>query len=294
MSRAIPSGALALVLAGPAAAAGVAFVHEATIHIDAKEVPLSAPEGVGCGPSGGVVVADTGNARLVLYTYREGRLGGGTEVKLAELPSPFRVQVDARGEVLVLDGKTRKVVRVGPEGTFAGHLEPQGPSGVVIGAFKLGPGGEVVLLDVAGKRVLVADPSGQVARQVPLPPAAAVVTDVATDAAGALYVVDAVGASLWVARKDEAAFRELAKGMKDKMSFPVYLEVDRGRIFVVDQYGSGVVVLGIDGSYQGRQLSIGWSDGLVNYPSQLCLREDGVAFLADRFNNRVQAFSTGK
>ncbi|HSN92769.1 MAG TPA: hypothetical protein VLS93_16170 [Anaeromyxobacteraceae bacterium] len=297
MSRAIPSrslAALAVALAGPAHAAGVAFVHEASIYIDAKERALSAPEGVACSASGHVVVADTGNRRLVLYTYKDGRLGGGTEVRLEQLPSPFRVQIDARGDVLVLDLKTRKIARVAANGSFGGALEPQGLSGnVVLGAFKLGPGGEVVLLDVAGRRVAVADASGKVTREVPLPPGS-VVTDVAADATGSLYAVDAVGAVVWVAEKGAAAFRALTKGMKDRMSFPVYLAVDRGRIFLVDQYGSGVVVLGIDGSYQGRQLSIGWNDGLVNYPAQLCLRDDGVAFVADRFNDRVQAFSIGR
>jgi hypothetical protein len=53
-------------------------------------------------------------------------------------------------------------------------------------------------------------------------------------------------------------------------------------------------MLGIDGSYQGRQLSIGWSEGLVNYPGQLCVTESGATFVADRYNNRVQAFSTAK
>jgi hypothetical protein len=82
--------------------------------------------------------------------------------------------------------------------------------------------------------------------------------------------------------------------MKDKMNFPTYLVASKGRLLVVDQNGNGIVLLGSDGSYQGRQLSIGWADGLVNYPAQLCLTDAGVAFLADRFNNRVQVFTTSK
>lgn len=284
--------------AGPAVAAeGIAFVHDASIYIDAKEAALSAPEGIGCSASGYVVVGDTGNHRLVMYTYKDSKLSGGTELKLEQLPAPMRVQIDSKGDVLVLDGKSRKIVRVAANGTFGGFVEPkglQGPGDVVAGAFKLDASDNLYLLDIAGKRVAVLDASGKVTREVPLPPESVVVTDIAVDQAGTIYAMDGVRAVLWAADKSSTAFKALTKGMKDRMSFPVYLTASRGRLFVVDQYGSGVVILGIDGSYQGRQLSIGWSNGLVNYPAQLCLRDDGVVFVADRYNNRVQAFTTGK
>ncbi len=289
---------LALALAsasGTARAEGVAFVHDTTIYIDAKEGALSAPEGVACTDSGYLVVADTGNHRLVTYAYKDGRLSGGAEVKLAQLTVPLRAQVDTKGNVLALDGKTRKVVRVGANGTFEAWIQPKDVKGeVVVGAFKLDPSDAVYLLDVAGKRVVVTDMAGKVAREIPLPPESGVVTDIAVDQAGILYAVDAVNAVVWSAEKGATSFKPLTKSLKDRMSFPAYLAVGRGRLFLVDQYGSGIVLLGLDGSYQGRQLSIGWSDGLVNYPAQICLREDGVAFVADRFNNRVQAFTTGK
>ncbi len=62
----------------------------------------------------------------------------------------------------------------------------------------------------------------------------------------------------------------------------------------IDQNGDGLGVLGLDGSYQGRQLGVGWGEGLVYYPDQLCIDEVGSAFLADRYNNRVQIFGMKK
>ncbi len=299
MSRATTSSlALVLALVGPvgARAQGVAFVHDATIYVDAKEKPLKAPEGVGCTDAGYVVVADTGNERLLVYSYKDARLTGGSEVKIAQLTTPVRVQVDAQGDVLALDAKTRKIVKVSAAGAFGGTLEPKGLNDagkVVIGAFKIGPRGVVVVLDVAGRRALVLDASGTVQRQVEIPKEAGTVTDVAVDQSGTLYAVDAVSASVWSADKDAKAFKALTQSMKDRMNFPVYLTAGKGRLMLVDQFGNGVVVLGVDGSYQGRQLSIGWSDGLVYYPSQLCITDGGTAFLADRYNNRVQVFHTG-
>ena len=39
----------------------------------------------------------------------------------------------------------------------------------------------------------------------------------------------------------------------------------RGTIYIVDGNGSGIVVLGKDGSFVGRQLSMGWNEGLFYY-----------------------------
>jgi hypothetical protein len=66
---------------------------------------------------------------------------------------------------------------------------------------------------------------------------------------------------------------------------------NRGKLFVVDQNGNAVVRLGTDGSFQGRDLAIGWHDGAVYYPAQLCINKGGDVFLADRANNRVQIFA---
>ncbi len=291
---------LSLVLAAtPRAgrAEGVAFLHDSSIYNDVKEVALRAPEGVGCTEAGYLVVADTGNGRLVTFSFKEGKLAGGDELKLTQLTEPLRVQVTSKGDVLALDGKTRKIVRIGPNGAFAGELQPKGiedAAAVVPVAFKLDASDNVYLLDAAGRRVLVMDSGGAVSNVAQLPAEAGTVMDVAVDAGGRIYAVDAVGAAVWTAEKGAKEFKPLVQGLKDRMNFPTYLVVSKGRLFLVDQNGSGIVILGVDGSYQGRQLSIGWSDGLVNYPGQLCMTEKGFAFLADRFNNRVQVFSTGK
>jgi hypothetical protein len=76
------------------------------------------------------------------------------------------------------------------------------------------------------------------------------------------------------------------------MNFPTYLTGGKGKFFLVDQNGNGIVVLGADGSFQGRQLAIGWGDGFLYYPAQLCINAGGDAFIADRSNNRVQIFNT--
>jgi len=55
--------------------------------------------------------------------------------------------------------------------------------------------------------------------------------------------------------------------------------------------GCGIVMLSEDGSFMGRQLSMGWTEGFLYYPTQICVNEKGEVFIADRGNNRVQIFA---
>ncbi len=286
--------AVSALLAAPllASAEGAAYKFDRAIYFDEKEAPLKAPEGVACADSS-VVVADTGNGRLLLFGFRDGTLGAGAELKIPQLPYPVRLQIDRQGDLLVLDRKARKIGKVDARRTFAGWLEPKGVadgSAVNPVAFKLDAADNVFLLDVAGSRVLVLEPGGKVKREIPLPRSGAF-TDVAVDGSDRVYVADGAAARIWVAEKGASSFQPFTPEMRDRMSFPGYVYVDRGRLLVVDQNGMGVVILGMDGTYQSRELSLGWSAGNVLYPAQICLTPSGDAFLADRQNHRVQVFT---
>jgi hypothetical protein len=76
------------------------------------------------------------------------------------------------------------------------------------------------------------------------------------------------------------------------MRFPTSLDTDkRGRINLVDRNGSKIIILGQDGSFLGRLSAMGWREGFLNYPSQLCLNNKGEIFIADTNNNRIQIFA---
>jgi streptogramin lyase len=216
-------------------------------------------------------------------------------VKPPGLVSPTRAQFDSKGNLYVLDGKTRRIFKLDPKGAVLGALDPKGgPTTTLPVAFKLDVNDNMYVVDAVGAKVIVLDPAGAVTRQLDLPKGLSAVKDVHVDVAGNVYVVDGIAAALWVSEKGTAAFKPFTASMKDKMNFPVYVTGNRGRIFLVDQYGNGVVVLGADGAYQGRQLAIGWGDGSLYYPSQMCMTGAGEAFIADRGNNRVQVFSTSR
>ncbi len=288
----------ALLAAGAARAQSLALKPELAVYHDAKEAPLKAPEGVACREDGAVLVADTGNGRLLRYTWKDGLLSAATELKVAGVAAPSDVQLDPSGAgFLVLDRKEKRIARVDAAGALAGWLDPKGMTrgSVVPASFAAGADGAVAILDVAGSVVLVVERDGAIRRKLPLPrEGGAVFTAVALGATGTVYAVDAVAARVWAAPRDAQALKPFTEPLKGYMNFPAHLAATPRGLVVVDQNGGGLVVIGQDGAYLGRQLSMGWSPGFVYYPGQICTTAAGDVFVADRGNNRVQIFSAAR
>jgi hypothetical protein len=300
IESAVAAGAVAAgtVLAlAPAAghAQSAVLSHSQSVYADEAGAALRAPDGIACRDDV-ALVSDTGNKRLLRFKVVNGSLVGGGELKRAELSSPGRVQLDSKGNAYVLDGKTRKLVRLDAKGTVLGTVDvkPAGTAQFSPQAFKLDGKDTLHILDGAGRRVVVVDAAGAVTRQLPLPPKV-VFTDIEVEAAGGrIYAIDALEAVIWVAEGNATEFKPLSKSLKEYMNFPAYLAMGDNALIVVDQYGHGVVHVGRDGVYRGRQIAMGWADGAVYYPSQLCRTALGDLMLADRNNNRVQVFSPMK
>jgi len=283
----------------PAAAAEVMKLrHLATLYVDAAAIPLRVPQGVGCGAGGSFLVADSGNGR-VLRVDVSGPLALVTGVvAVTEIAYPIRVDGDAAGNLVVLDGKSHRLARVGADGSFAGWIEvppPEGGAAPVIRSFALAAGGAVIAADVAGRRVVQISASGALERSIALPAEARGITDVAVDGRGSIFLLDGVGRRVWMARSGEAVFGPWSGSLAEDLDFPGALDADSsGRILVADEHGGGVVILGPDGSFRGRQSAFGWKDGFLRYPSDLCSNGRGLVAIADRENQRVQVFTLGE
>jgi DNA-binding beta-propeller fold protein YncE len=264
----------------------------ASVYVDGQGAALREPHAVAFG-AGLLAVADSGGGRVLVFSVAGESVSPKAVLASPEVPFPTRVAVLGSGQVLALDGRTRRIARFSPEGAFAGWLEPSGVEGAVSARSLAAQGERVFVLDVAGPRVLVLDAGGKLEAALPVPREAGFVSDVAVDGKGDLYAVDSVSRRLWVARKGEPGFSALTEPMPDEMEFPTAIAADEeGRLFVADEHGGGVVVFGRDGAYRGRQLAMGWRDGFLRYPSGLAAGPGGLLFVADRGNNRVQLFGT--
>ncbi|GFO70430.1 hypothetical protein GMLC_40090 [Geomonas limicola] len=270
----------------------------ATILGDIKETGLKKPEGVACDDQGLIVIADTENGRLVRYVLQDNTLKGGTEIKVQEVVFPVRVQLNSKGNIFVLDGQLRKVAQLTPEGAFAGYLTPQGvnPPLVVPKSFKLDGRDNVYLLDIGGERVLQLDPSGKLLSQIPFPKNYGAISDLALTSGGDVLILDSAKSTVYIAKKENPQFTPFTKGLQDYLNFATnMLTTTRSAdIYLMDQDGGAIVILGPDGLFKGRQLAMGWRNGQLYYPQQMCINKNGDVVIADRGNSRVQIFENLK
>lgn len=281
---------------GSYAAEKVKLKYFHSLYIDEKEVGLRSPEGVGCGGHGQIFVADSGNGRLVQFTVRDGNVSLGREIIVPKISVPIRIHVNSKGDVFALDGRDPRIVRLGPSGEYRGRIGAAGsppPETIVPRSFVIGKDDSLYILDVFAGRVLILDPNGNFQRQIYFPEDYEVISDLAVDRKGNIYLVDSVKATVYVATNESGKFSSLTESMKEKMKFPASMMTDdSGNIYLADKNKGVIYLLDQSGSFKGEQLKMGWDEGRLRYPSQMCINDMGEIFVADRDNNRVQIFST--
>jgi hypothetical protein len=290
-------GVAVLLAAGPAAspvAESARLRYLASAYADGAAVGLRLPEGVACGPDGQIVVGDTGNDRLLRFTYRDKVFTAGAEMRAPELSAPSRLHLGPNGEIYALDLTRRRVVELGPDGTFRRTLSVTGappPSTVVVKDFAVDAEGAIYVLDAFAARVLVLSAGAEFQRTLPLPEEAGFGSGLAVDAAGTIVLLDSTGRRVFAAPKPSAVFAPLG-GRLDAIlaTMPASITVSRGLILLAEGPGSSIVGLSRDGSFVARQLTRGWREGALDQPSQLCVNDRDELFVADRDNSRVQVF----
>ncbi len=291
MSRIVAAVLLALTLAPMSwAAEAVSLRATPPIYVDGRGAALSRPEGVACDGES-LVVADTGHGRLVRFSFDGETASPQPPISLPQVPYPIRVKLGPEREILVLDGRQRRIARLDPTGAFREYVELPDLGTVVPRSFDVDPGGTLYVLDVFSGRVIVLGADGRVRKQIAFPDEYGFLSDIAVDSRGKVFVVDSVEPRIWVADAKARELSPLTDVLTEDMHFPTAIEGDgKGRLYVVDQNGGGIVIFGTDGSFRGRQSRSGWKDGFLRYPAAACADPSGLLFVADRENNRVQPF----
>jgi len=292
-------GAALLVLAwaplNATAAETLRFRHAMSLYADDQGIGLKLPQGVACAQNSILVVADTGNDRLLRYTLSDYESKPQVQVfKMPVLVYPKKIRLNRQGEIYVLNAKLGRIMRLSAEGQSLGFIAPVGmpaPTRIEVPSFVMDLDGRIYFLDILSRRVLVCNDRGEYLKQVEFPETFGFFSDIAVDGKKNIFLIDSVNAQVFTARTGETRFAPLSQSLKQYMRFPTSLTIDqRSRFYLNDRNGSKIVILGPDGSYMGRFSALGWKDGLLNHPSQICLNERGDLFVADTSNNRVQIF----
>ena len=275
------------------AAGQIKLKYVGTIYTDTAGVALNHPAGVTIAGDL-LLVADSGGKRILSYHVQGGEVKPDKSYPLPDM-FPLMVEPADNGDLYVLDGRAREIFTLGPNGKIKGKYAAKGlPDNkrIVPRSIRSGADGTLLVLDVFSARVLVFDSGGNFLRQLPFPALYGAIADMTMDKRGNIYLLDSVQAAVWVARSGAENFEPLTSGMKDNMNFPTSLATDNlGNLFLVDKHGSGLAIVGIDGTFAGRRLSMGWSDSHLYYPNEISISDSGELFVADTANNRIQQFN---
>jgi len=279
----------------PLSVGAMKFRYTTSIYADDKGLGLKQPEGVACSGESLLIVADSGNGRLLRYSFKDEEIQVGTvEINLDPISYPIMTEINSRGEIYILDRKQRRIVFFSPAGEFRGYLQPvrlPSPTAYVPRSFTVDRNDNIYILDILSERVLVLDPGGRYVRQIKFPQEYGFFSDVAVDFRGTAIIVDPVDGKVFSAVKNSASFSPLTNSLKEYVRFPASLTTDdRGRIYLVDRNGGSIIILGPDGSFLSRQSGLGWKEGSLNYPGQMCINKEGEVFVADTMNSRIQIF----
>ena len=276
------------------------------------------PSGIDVGPDGRVYVADSGNARLQVFTP------DGEHLATWPLPNssrPTGLVVRADGVTLVADFTGDRILVLGADGTiqdaWAGGTDEvadlAAPSGIA-----LTPSGTVVVVEFMGQQVRELDSEGRFLRFIDGgSPAATHVTErlpipgMEEMAAGRLYAFpsDAVVApngTLYVTNThayEVLVFgpnRELAAGWGTKgaepgqWEVPVGLDLDQaGNLYIADSANFRVQVLGPDGNpLVVTRANERWYETTrrIYSPLDVAVAPSGRLYVADFAAAKIQRF----
>ncbi len=277
----------------PGAAESAKFRYLATVYFDGKGLGLKLPEAVACEANGNIVIGDTGNDRLLRFTYRDKTVSGGEEIKIPEMSSPAEIQVSSKGDVYALDSVRRRIVHLGRDGKFKDVIAFAGvpAPAVVPKAFAIDSADNLYVLDVLGGRVVILNAEAQFQRAIPFPSEIGFGSEVAVDVAGNVLLLDSIKRRIFTAANDAAAFSPLGGDLSEVVAtLPTSMTTIKGGILVAEGYGSSLIGLGPDGAFLSRQLTFGWGEGALNHPGQMCVNDKDELFIADTHNSRIEIF----
>lgn len=276
----------------PALAAGPQLRFAAAAGADSTGAALTGPRAVAC-RSGKAAVADA-DGRVVLYESDGKSLAARREWRVREAAQPSALAFGPGDDLSILSVLDGRIVRVSADGTVGAVLRvPSEADGspVVPRSLAVDPEGRILVLDVGSEAVRVLGADGRFLVSVPLPPGRSY-SDLAVADDGSVLVSAASDPHVLrvsLQRRDASRLGD-APGPEAAEMPTAVAAGPPGSIFVLDRSLGAIWSLRGDGSVADRLLEHGWNEGQLRDPVDLCFDGEGLVFVADRDNRRVQLF----
>lgn len=276
------------------------------------------PSSVAATASGNLVVADTGNNRIVKFNPQGqlittwGRYGHGN----GEFDVPSALSMDSSGNIYVLDTAlgNNRVLKFDQHGKF---VLAWGKSGAGEGEFSFVTGqsdmaisldDEIYISDTENNRIQKFSGGGDFlgylkpsSEECPSDCQFYRPSGLAFDSSGNLFVLhkgtrDApknLVVKLSASDEYQISFQiDAAADNGDGVSDLAGAAIDdSGNLYVADITGHRILIYSPDGVYQGSLGSQGSSTSQFSTPMDLCFGSDGKIYITDRDNNRIEKFS---
>lgn len=265
---------------------------------------LDKPLGVAVTADGRVLVADSGNNRVVMFdiTGKVLRQYGQSSIEGAAMNYPVAVAVDDSQQLLyVADFNNGRVQVWHLEGEYLYQL-PVEKDGKELGTIKpaalaVGDSGKLYVSDVLGQRVLVFDASGRLFHQFGEEGAAAgqfkFANGIAVDEQNdRIYVADTNNGRIQEFSLSGEYKRSLKFINERKLVTPRGLALDRqrGLLHIADTITHRIASYDLAAAKGLLWGSEGSEKSRFNFPNGLAADQSGNLYIADRDNNRVMVY----
>lgn len=270
---------------------------------------LSRPLGVSTDKDANIYVSDTGNNRVLVFDKRGNYVRRiGSDKKPTKLYAVYGSVVnDKKGRIYICDWTFRVVHIFTTKGKFVGRF-PKDPFGREYGPLGFTPydidlfKGKLYVTSNDGiytfsEKGKLIDHWGQKGRDLgsyDFPNGIAI-----DKKRGEIYVSDTLNRRLvaltpkgkirWVVGKPDVEGKIVSF-----LGLPKGVEIDpEGRIYVTDNFHHQIIIIRRDGKLLSAVGSRGVEDAKFNFPEGIAITADGVIYVADRQNGRVQALRVG-
>jgi DNA-binding beta-propeller fold protein YncE len=260
--------------------------------------------------TGEIYAVDSGNKRILIYTYDYYPL---LSVGISDgIEAPVAVAVDQNGYLFVAQspsgGDPRSRISVlNPALTWERDIYLSGFEGA--GGFQpkgiaIGKNGNLYVAGDHYPGLIVLDRDGNFLRMIcPMDCVdkyderleKASVCDVDIDSHGLIYVLSEDKGRVFVYDENEKFLLKFGQkgGGSGKLSRPRGVAVDdkNGRVYVIDYMRHTANAYGLEGEFLFEFGGKGWSEGWFLFPSDISVDTFGNVLVADTFNHRVQVLS---
>lgn len=265
-----------------------------------KTLNFEMPYDVTLDDLGNLYITDIEGNRIFVFT-REGRFvrtfgsfgvtnppeGAKATWKKGSFANPAGIDVDAEGNIYVVDTGNKRVNVYNSRGEYLFYFPKE--SSLVNPTMIKVKGNKIYLSDRGGVKVF--SKKGKILKVIGkgkvLNP-----TGLAVDREGRIYVAEPLLSRLICFNSKGAVVWEKGGGKNKGIGIPFDLAVDNVArlLFVTDAFRHQIGVYTLDGKELGKTGKLGREEGEFAFPRGVCFSPNGVLYVADSNNRRVQAF----